>query len=97
MKDDRLGIADAIWTAEKMMCPKDEPHTGDDNRTDHGHTLCWVLGELLNEIERLRAAGDALANQITRPCRCVEAHDGAINETCAPCAAYFEWEEARRG
>lgn len=50
-----------------------------------------------NEIERLRAAGDALAAQITKPCRCVEAHDGAINETCAPCAACFDWKEARRG
>lgn len=49
------------------------------------------------EIERLRAAGDALAEQITKPCRCVEAHDGAINETCAPCAACFDWQEARRG
>ena len=48
-------------------------------------------------IERLRAAGDALAKQITRPCRCVEAHDGAINETCAACAAFFDWQEARRG
>lgn len=49
------------------------------------------------EIERLRAAGDALAKQVTKPCRCVEAHDGAINETCAPCAAFFDWEDARRG
>lgn len=48
------------------------------------------------EIERLRAAGDALAKQVTKPCCCVEAHDGAINETCAPCAAFFDWEEARR-
>ena len=50
-----------------------------------------------DEIERLRAAGDALAEQVTRPCRCVEAHDGSINETCAPCAAYFDWQETRRG
>lgn len=49
-----------------------------------------------DETERLRAAGDALAKQITKPCRCVEAHDGAINETCAPCAAFFDWQEARR-
>jgi hypothetical protein len=49
------------------------------------------------EVERLRAAGDALAEQITKPCRCVEAHDGAIDETCAPCAACFDWQEARRG
>lgn len=49
------------------------------------------------EIERLRVAGDAMAEQITKPCRCVEAHDGAINETCAPCVAYFDWQEARRG
>lgn len=49
------------------------------------------------EIGRLRAAGDALAKQITRPCRCVEAHDGAINETCSACAAFFDWQEARRG
>lgn len=61
----------------------------------------WRAAELIEqqqaEIERLRAAGDALAKQITKPCRCVEAHDGAINETCAPCAACFDWEEARRG
>lgn len=53
--------------------------------------------EAADTIERLRAAGDALAEQITKPCRCVEAHDGAINETCAPCAACFDWQEARRG
>lgn len=53
--------------------------------------------DALREVERLRAAGDALAEQITKPCRCVEAHDGAINETCAPCAACFDWQEARRG
>lgn len=56
-----------------------------------------VLAEAADEIERLRNAGDALAKQTSRPCRCVEAHDGAINETCAPCAAFFDWEEARRG
>lgn len=54
-------------------------------------------GVALLRCERLEAAGDALAKQITKPCRCVEAHDGAINETCAPCAACFDWQEARRG
>lgn len=56
-----------------------------------------IANDAADEIERLRAAGDALAAQITKPCRCVEAHDGAINETCAPCAACFDWQEARRG
>ena len=48
-------IEEAIAQAERMLCPKGEPHTGEDNRAEHGHTECWVIGELLNEIERLRA------------------------------------------
>ena len=47
-------IEEAILEAERMLCPKGLPHTGMDNRAEHGHTECWVIGELLNEIERLR-------------------------------------------
>lgn len=47
-------IEEAIAQAEKMLCPKGEPHTGENNRAEHGHMECWVIGELLNEIERLR-------------------------------------------
>ena len=49
-------IEEAISEAELMLCPKGLPHTGTDNRAEHGHHDCWVIGELLNEIERLRAA-----------------------------------------
>lgn len=49
------GIEEAITQAERMLCPKGEPHTGENNRAEHGHMECWVIGELLNEIERLRA------------------------------------------
>lgn len=48
-------IEEAISEAELMLCPKGLPHTGTDNRAEHGHHDCWVIGELLNEIERLRA------------------------------------------
>ena len=48
-------IEEAISEAELMLCPKGLPHTGTDNRAEHGHHACWVIGELLNEIERLRA------------------------------------------
>ena len=48
-------IEEAISEAELMLCPKGLPHTGMDNRAEHGHHACWVIGELLNEIERLRA------------------------------------------
>lgn len=48
-------IEEAISEAELMLCPKGLPHTGTDNRAEHGHHTCWVIGELLNEIERLRA------------------------------------------
>lgn len=48
------GIKEAIVQAEKMLCPKGLPHTGEDNRSEHGHMECWVIGELLSEIERLR-------------------------------------------
>lgn len=48
-------IEEAISEAELMLCPKGLPHTGEDNRSEHGHHACWVIGELLNEIERLRA------------------------------------------
>lgn len=75
--------------------------TRSDNLVDRLRDVGWcgwdTQQEAAAEIERLRAAGDALAKQVTKPCRCVEAHDGAINETCAPCAAFFDWEEARRG
>ena len=47
-------IEEAIAQAERMLCPKGFPHTGENNRAEHGHTECWVIGELLNEIERLR-------------------------------------------
>ena len=50
------GIEEAIAQAERMLCPKGLPHTGENNRAEHGHTECWVIGELLNEIDRLRAA-----------------------------------------
>ena len=56
-------IEEAIAQAERMLCPKGEPHTGDDNRAEHGHTECWMIGELLNEIERLRSALDAEGNE----------------------------------
>lgn len=77
----------------------------DDIVTRLRDVVCWCnefdgvcdACQAADEIERLWAAGDALAAQITKPCRCVEAHDGAINETCAPCAACFDWQEARRG
>lgn len=49
-------IEEAIAQAEKMLCPKGLSHTGENNRSEHGHTECWVIGELLDEIERLRAA-----------------------------------------
>ena len=55
------------------------------------------LVRMLQEIGQLRAAGDALAEQTGKPCRCVEAHDGAINEMCEPCVAHLDWKEARRG
>ena len=58
---------------------------------------CALHAEAADEIERLRAAGDALHEQAGKPCRCITAHDGAINERCAPCIAYFDWEDARRG
>lgn len=48
-------IEEAISEAELMLCPKGLPHTGMDNRAEHGHHACWVIGELLNEIDRLRA------------------------------------------
>lgn len=48
-------IEEAIAQAELMLCPKGLPHTGENNRAEHGHTECWAIGELLNEIERLRA------------------------------------------
>ena len=47
-------IEEAIAQAEKMLCPKGLSHTGENNRSEHGHTECWVIGELLNEIDRLR-------------------------------------------
>lgn len=49
-------IEEAIAQAERMLCPKGEHHTGENNRAEHGHMECWVIGELLNEIDRLRAA-----------------------------------------
>jgi hypothetical protein len=59
----------------------------------------WTLTalEAADEIERLRAAGDALHKQTVEPCRCVFAHDGAVNETCDACAAFFDWEDIRHG
>lgn len=51
-------IEEAIAQAERMLCPKGLPHTGENNRAEHGHTECWVIGELLNEIERLQAERD---------------------------------------
>lgn len=42
--------------AEELICPKGEPWTANDNRSDHGHTLCWIIGGILDmfdEIERL--------------------------------------------
>jgi hypothetical protein len=47
-------------------------------------------------LNKLQNAGDELVLQIHKPCRCVEAHDGAINETCDPCAACFDWREVRQ-
>jgi len=56
-------IEEAISEAELMLCPKGLSHTGMDNRAEHGHHTCWVIGELLNEIERLRSALDAEGNE----------------------------------
>lgn len=80
-------MADDIVTRLRVI------HCAADDLTPCGTCLPCQAAD---EIERLWAAGDALAEQVTRPCRCVEAHDGAINETCAPCAAFFDWQEARR-
>lgn len=57
------GIEEAIAQAERMLCAKGLPHTGMDNRAEHGHVECWVIGELLNEIERLRSALNAEGNE----------------------------------
>lgn len=59
--------------------------------------IAYQESDCLDEIEALRSLGDELARRVAQPCRCVEAHDGAINETCAVCAAYFDWQEHRRG
>lgn len=57
-------IEEAIAQAEKMLCPKGLSHTGENNRSEHGHTECWVIGELLNEIDRLREQNEYLKSNI---------------------------------
>lgn len=58
------GIEEAIAQAERMLCAKGLPHTGMDNRAEHGHVECWVIGELLNEIERLRSKVERLSSPL---------------------------------
>lgn len=35
-----------------------------DNRAEHGHAECWVIGELLNEIDKLREQNEYLKSNI---------------------------------
>jgi hypothetical protein len=73
---------DIVERLKDRACPAGEPWTGDDPSTDHGHTDCWLYWRAINEIERLRTAGDALAAGI---------RTGRWDNTLDA------WEEARRG
>jgi len=55
------------------------------------------LGELDDEIERLRALGDALAGYSGQPCKCLRDPDDRLDDVCNPCKHRFAWLEARRG
>ena len=59
-----------------------------------------VCSEAADTIERLRAAGDALAHlmphaHLSVPCR--PPQGTPLNEWCSECAALAAWQEARRG
>jgi hypothetical protein len=53
------------------------------------------ISAAIQKIEQLQHLGDELASHICKPCKCIEAHDGAINETCEPCAAAYDWDKAK--
>ena len=49
---------DFIGMAEDRMCSKGLSYTGPDNRSDHGHTDCFIFGGLLNHIDAVETARD---------------------------------------
>lgn len=51
----------------------------------------------IDEIERLRALGDALAGYGGQPCECLRHPDDRLDDVCNPCKHRFAWLEARLG
>lgn len=62
--------------------------------------LWFTCQDAAAEIERLRAAGDALARLLPHAhlsTRCRAPEGMSLDEWCSECAALAAWQEARRG
>lgn len=47
-------MTDIIEQLKNRACQEGQPHVGDDWKADHGHTDCWLYGQAVAEVERLR-------------------------------------------
>lgn len=55
-------MSDIVQQLRNRACPAGEPWTGDDPKSDHGHTDCWLMHQAADEIEDLRALITAWAD-----------------------------------
>ena len=63
LEEVRVAVMDGIVEQLRdRACPAGLPHTGDDPRDDHGHTDCWLHHLAADEIDRLRALVNELAD-----------------------------------
>lgn len=51
-------MTDLVSELRARACPAGKPWTGDDPKSDHGHTDCWLHHQAADEIERLRVNDD---------------------------------------
>jgi hypothetical protein len=54
-------IADIVEQLRQRACQAGEPWTGDNPKSDHGHTDCWLHHQSITEIQRLRTENTELA------------------------------------
>lgn len=47
-------MTDIVEQLKNRVCKEGQSHVGDDWKADHGHTDCWLYGQAVTEIERLR-------------------------------------------
>lgn len=81
-------LASVIYTARAaLMCDAGEPHVGPDQieGSDHGHTVCWVLGELVRVASRYEELLTRIKGARCETCGGTgEGFTGLVGE-CSPC------------